>query len=67
MTYEYIRAVFPTGVENMEGALQSLLGGERGLSQYMGKHGGGLKTLLKITCEGVHLLVKLPAISLQIY
>ena len=27
---------------------------------------GGLKTVLKNICEGVHLLVKLPAISLQI-
>ena len=32
-----------------------------------GKHGGRgwVKTLLKNTCEGVHLLVKLPAISLE--
>ena len=37
-----------------------------GLSQYMGEHGGGgLKTLLKNSCEGIHLLVKFPAISLQ--
>ena len=35
-----------------------------GLSQYMGEH-GGLKNLLKNTCEGVHLILKLPAISLQ--
>ena len=26
---------------------------------------GGLKMLLKNTCEGVHLIVKLPATSLQ--
>ena len=38
-------------------------GGGGGLSQYMGE---GLKTLSKNTCEGVHLLVKFPAISLQI-
>ena len=29
--------------------------------------GGGLKMLMKNTCEGVHLLVKLLAISLQTY
>ena len=29
--------------------------------------GGGLKMLLKNNCEGVDLIVKLPAISLQIY
>ena len=39
-----------------EGWLESIHGG---------KHGGKLKTLLKNTCQGVHLLVKLPAISLQ--
>ena len=27
--------------------------------------GRGLKMLLKNTCEGVHLIVKLPSISLQ--
>ena len=44
-----------------------------GLSQYMeGSWGmgwgggvGGLKMPLKNTCEGVHLIVKLPAIILQ--
>ena len=35
-----------------------------GLSQHMGEY-GGLKMLLKKTCEVVHLLVKLPAISLE--
>ena len=35
-----------------------------GLSQYMGK-AWGLKILPKNTCEGVHFIVKLPAISLQ--
>ena len=38
-----------------------------GLSQYMGEHGGGggLKMLLKNTCEGAHLIVNLPAVSMQ--
>ena len=30
-----------------------------------GEHGGGLKMLSKNTCEGVYLIVKLLAISLQ--
>ena len=42
---------------------------EGGLSQYLegawGAGGGGLKMLSKSTCEGVNLIVKLPAISLQ--
>ena len=37
------------------------MGGRGGLSQNMGE----LKMLSKNTCEGVHLIVKLPAISLQ--
>ena len=41
--------------------------GEGYLSQYMGEHEGGLKMLSKNTCEGVHLIVKLPAISLQAF
>ena len=45
------------------GTLQNLI---RGLeSTHGGAWGGGLKTLLKKTSEGVHLLVKLPAISLE--
>ena len=49
-------------------------GGEGGAPQNLmerlkSKHGEGawgeLKMLLKNTCEGVHLIVKLPAISLQ--
>ena len=36
-----------------------------GLSQHMGEACGGLKMLSKNTCEGVNLIVKLPAISLQ--
>ena len=43
---------FPTGVANMGGG---------GLSQNMGE----LKMQSKNTCEGVYLIVKLPAISLQ--
>ena len=41
---------------------------EGGLSQYLegaSGGGGGLKMLSKNTCEGVNLIVKLPAISLQ--
>ena len=45
----------PTGVENMAG----------GLSQCMGEAWEELKMLSKNTCDGVHLIVKLPAISLQ--
>ena len=52
-------------------ALQNLMGGgggAGGLSQYMGEHGGeGFKMLSKNTFKGVHLIVKLLAISLQIY
>ena len=36
-----------------------------GLSQSIGGTWGELKMLSKNTCEGVHLIVKLPAISLQ--
>ena len=57
--YVYVHVEFPTGVENMEG-------GGGGSSQYMKGEHEELKTLLKNTCEGVHLLVKLPAKSLQI-
>ena len=45
---------FPTGVENKGGS-----------SKFNGEGGGGLQMLLKNTCEGVFLLLKLPAISLQ--
>ena len=31
----------------------------------MGGGGGGVKMLLKNTCEGVHLIVNLPSICLQ--
>ena len=40
--------------------------GGGGLNQYMREH-GGLKMVLKSTCEGVQLSVKLPAICLQAY
>ena len=54
---------FPTGAENMGGeALQNLMG--VACVTTWGKH-GGLKTLLKNTFQGVPLLVKLLAISLQ--
>ena len=61
---------FPTGVENMGGAPQNLMGVRGvggGLSQNMERGGGmgELKMLLKNTSEGVHLIVKLEAISLQ--
>ena len=51
------------------GTFQNLMGGGGGggLSQYILEHGVGLKMLLKNTCEGVHLIVKLATISLQIY
>ena len=45
----------PTGVENMVG----------GLNECMAGAWEGLKILSKNTCDGVHLIVKLPAISLQ--
>ena len=51
-------AGFPTGAENMGG------GGGGGLQKFMGG-GGGLKMVLKNACKGVHLLVKLPLLSLQ--
>ena len=54
---------FPTGVEDMGGSSKFDGGGGGGLSQYMG--GGGLKMLSKNTCEGLHLILKLSAISLQ--
>ena len=47
------------------GSLQNLMGG---LSQYMGGGSmGRLKMLSKNTCEGVYLIAKLPAISLQAF
>ena len=47
---------FPTGVANMV---------EGGLSQNMDGAWWKLKMLLKNTCEGVHSIVKLLAVSLQ--
>ena len=58
--------LYPSPPPPIEGVLQNVMAG--GLSQYMeGAFGGGgvLKNLSKNTREGVHLLVKLPAISLQ--
>ena len=49
-----------TGVENM-GGFKIWLGAE---VNRWGEH-GGLKMLSKNTCEGIHLIVKLLAISLQ--
>ena len=56
----FVVSGFPTGVENMGGTVPPHGGGE-GLNQCM----GGLKMLLKNTCEGVYLILKLPAKSLQ--
>ena len=53
---------FPTGVENMGGS--SKFDGGGGLKSIKGEH-RGLKMLPKNTFEGVHLIVELPAISLQ--
>ena len=49
---------FPTGVKNV--------GGGGGAKSIDGGSMGGLKMLSKDTCEGVHLIVKLPAISLRV-
>ena len=52
-----------------EKALQNLMwgGGGGGLNTIHGgsMRGGGAKMLSKKTCEGVHSIIKLPAISLQ--
>ena len=56
---------FPTGVENMGGSPSKFDGG--GLKSIHGGSMGVLKILSKNTCEGVHLIVKLPAIRLQAY
>ena len=56
-------AGFPTGVENIEGGSSSKFDG--GLRSIHGGIMGELKMLSKNTCHGVHLIVKLPAISLQ--
>ena len=55
---------FPTGVANMGGGFLKILWGW-GLKSKHGGARGKLKMLSKNTCEGVHLIVKLPAISLQ--
>ena len=51
---------FPQVLQTLGGAHQNLM--EGGLQS---KHGGSLKMLSKNTCDGVHLIVKLQAISLQ--
>ena len=65
-------AGFPTGVTNMGGTGESSSkfdggwgGGRGGLSQNMAAAWGKLKMLSKNACEGVHLIVKLPVISLK--
>ena len=70
-------AGFPTGVENMGGGglcpppsigLEVGVGSskfDRGLKSIHRGSMGQLKMLSKNTCERVHLIVKLPAISLQ--
>ena len=64
---EVVVAWFPTGVEDMGGGGgASKFNGGVGLSQYMGEP-GGFKILSKNSCEGVHLIIKLPAISPQAY
>ena len=54
---------FPHVLRTQEGGSSKFHGD--GLSQYMGGAWGRLKILLKNTCDRVHLIVKLPAISLQ--
>ena len=55
---------FHTGDENMGGGGQEGGGGGGAWLNTWEEH-GGLKTVLKDNCEGLHLLVKMPAISLQ--
>ena len=50
---------FPTGVENMGGALHNLMGG----GELESLHGGLKLVLTNTACEGLHSLVKLPAIK----
>ena len=58
---------FPTGVKNMGGGLFKIWWQKGGGGAWVNiwREHGELKTLLKNTCERVHLLVKLLAISLQ--
>ena len=53
---------FATGVANMRGAPPNLVGGLKSKHWWIM---GELKMLLKSACEAVHLIVKLPVISLQ--
>ena len=69
---KYISRGFPTVVENKGGGggrSSKFDGedGEGGSSQYMGGASRGLKRCWKIPSKNVHLVVKLPAASLQIY
>ena len=47
------------------GALPNLIGGLKSIHGGSMEGGGALKMLSKNTCEGVHLMVKFSAISLQ--
>ena len=55
---------FPQVLRTRGGALQNLMG--RALVNIWGSM-GGLKMQSKYNCEGVHLIIKMPAVSLQIY
>ena len=55
---------FSTRVENMGGG-SSKFDGRELKSIHGGSMEGGLKMLLKNTCEGVYLIIMLQAISLQ--
>ena len=60
---QYVLGEFQHKGGRRGGVVQNLMQGS--LSQYIGGAWEGLKMLSKNTCEGVHLIVKLPAISLQ--
>ena len=69
---KYISRGFPTVVENKGGGGGGPSkfdgeGGGGGSGQYMGGAARGLKRCWKIPSKNVHLVVKLPAASLQIY
>ena len=63
---EIIVQGFPQVLRTWGGVLQNLIG-EWGLKSVHGESMWGLKVQLKNTCEGVHLIVKLWAISLQAF
>ena len=56
---------FPQVFRTWAGAVQNLMERRAWVKTWGVQGGGGLKTVLKGTCEGVHLLVKLPTISLE--